>query len=104
KDTIKLPSSDFAKRTLDEFQNRTQSEKSENRVGRLVEAILVKHQTSINDYAIHHLNLAPRSLQRIIKGDVNPTFEQILKIAEDHGEPLELFRSAPLPKGHYLAL
>lgn len=73
-------------------------------LGRKIDAILTKHRTPRASYAEHELLMTPRNLQRIVKGEVKPSFLLVAKIAEDHGESLDIFRSKPLPKGHLLSL
>ena len=71
-------------------------------VGTVINEILTKHKTKRENYAKNELKMTPRNLQLIIAGDSNPTFSTVAKIAEDHGESLDLFRTKPLAKGHLL--
>lgn len=70
--------------------------------GRIISNILDKHQTPREYYAKEVLKKDSRTLQRICKGEIMAGFEVILQVALYHGEPLELFRTGPLPKGHLL--
>ncbi len=72
-------------------------------VGKVIDGILTKHHTPRARYAEQSLNRDPRTLQRIIKGDIMADFATILQVVMDHGESLELFRTGPLPKGHLLS-
>lgn len=71
--------------------------------GAVIDTILTKHHTPKNKYAQEALGRDPRTLQRIIKGEIMADFWIILRVVQDHGESLELFRTGPMPKGHLLA-
>lgn len=71
--------------------------------GKVISMILDKHRTPREYYATQVLKKDTRTLQRICKGEIMAGFEVILQVALDHNEPLELFRTGPLPQGHILA-
>jgi len=73
-------------------------------VGAVIDKILDEHQTPRTEYPTKVLGMTPRTLQRIMKGDIRPSFVTVLQIAEDHGVSLDVFRTKPLPKGHLLAV
>ena len=75
-----------------------------HKVGPVIDQIFDKHKTPRVEYAEKRLKMTPRNLQRIIAGEVNPSFAQIELIADDHAESLDIFRRRPLPKGHLLQL
>lgn len=75
-----------------------------NYVGKIIDQILTKHRTPKREYAMKGLGIGLEELKKIIAGEIDPKFTTVLKIAEDHGESLDMFRRSPLPPEHYLTM
>lgn len=70
-------------------------------IGSVIEAMMEKHRTNKGELA-QYLDVTIRSLQRWVSGEQIPSVEMVVKIAEYHGESMDLFRNTILMPGHYL--
>lgn len=83
---------DMSNNSLSQMSEEQSSYGEELSVGEVIDAILHKHKTPRQEYA-QKLGMTPRNLQKIIAGEINPSFDVVMKIANDHGERLDLFQN-----------
>jgi plasmid maintenance system antidote protein VapI len=71
-----------------------------SRIGGVLKGLLQKHKVSIDPYCRESLHISRQYLYNMFRGDARLPFEMAIKICEDLGESLDVFRSTPLPMGH----
>jgi len=71
-------------------------------VGAQLHDLFKRHQIKIEHYAQTRLSISKQALYDKLSGKSRIYFDEVLRICEDTGESLDQFRTAPLPKGHYL--
>lgn len=70
-------------------------------VGEKIRELLNKHDVKPKDYA-EQIGMSEGNFQKILRGDVRPYFDLVVRVCDDFGESLDQFRTRPLPKGHIL--
>jgi len=72
------------------------------KIGTALHDLLQKHRIEINHYATTQLGISRQQLHNYLNGSSRLPFDIVQRICEDLGEPIDQFRSKPLPEGHML--
>lgn len=71
-------------------------------VGKELHDLFKRHKIKVEQYAQQRLGITKQAMYDKFSGKSRIYFDEVLRICEDTGESLDQFRTAPLPKGHYL--
>lgn len=71
-------------------------------IAHTISSVIEKHKLPKEKYSETRLNKSRQSLDKIMRGQQRVFMEDVVRICEDTGESLDLFRTTPLPKGHML--
>ena len=70
-------------------------------IGEKIRALIDKHDVRAKEYSAQ-IGMSEGNFQKILRGDVRPYFDLVVRVCDDFGESLDQFRTRPLPKGHIL--
>lgn len=82
------------------YGEKMNGETSMQRMGRTLKHIMLKHSIKIEPYCKNNLGISRTFFYNMESGKSHIPLDIAVRICEDLGESLDIFRSKPMPKGH----
>lgn len=82
------------------FVEKVNGESTMQRMGKTLKHIMQKHSIKIEPYCKNNLGISRTFFYNMESGKSHIPLDLAVRICEDLGESLDIFRSKPMPKGH----